>query len=714
LEVIAGITVLAFSMVGAAQSAGQTPLAGEGIPQFVDPLPGLSVKGGAITVVDGTQPVTLSMCEFQANVLPTGTFAPGVKPLTWVWGYVPGRTCPTEPRGTYIGPVIVASRGTPTEVTFLNQLGSTATTHALAYKNSVDQTLHWADPFGQMCQMSLMPGMLPEPPCDQPYDGPIPAVVHLHGGEIPAVLDGGPDAWFTSDGQIHGPAYYTRNPTTDPANGAVYRYPNSQEAGPVWFHDHTLGATRLNVYMGLAGAYILQDPAQKLPTNLTPLTDIIPLVIQDRMFDTDGQLYFPADPLNPEHPSWVPEFLGDTIAVNGKVWPYTTVEPKRYRFLILNGSNARSYTLAFNVPARRLAPIFWQIGTDGGYLDWLVPMQSLTLMPGERAEVIIDFSLFLAGDRLTLTNSANAPLPSGDPVDPLTTAKVMQFRVGQCTSGKCRLSDRSYNPLFFQPLRKGAQRIQRLVDPRRGVPVVPIQETRQLTLNEVVREEPITVDGRTFDGGPLEILVNNTTWAGAEMGKEPRPDFVPVTVGGQTLYLSETPAEGDTEVWEFVNLTMDTHPMHLHLVQFQVLNRQAFDAMAYEMEYGMAFPSGEYQPGYGPPLDYFTGNPRALGGNPDVTPFLQGKPIPPARNEAGWKDTVQAPPGFVTRIAVRWAPTDTPTWKRGSYLFDPNALGYGYVWHCHIVDHEDNEMMRPDIVIPNPDAVRSILPGRDF
>ncbi len=216
---------------------------------------------------------------------------------------------------------------------------------------------------------------------------------------------------------------------------------------------------------------------------------------------------------------------------------------------------------------------------------------------------------------------------------------------------------------------------------------------------------------------------------------ENRPDF---TVDGTGKnYLSELPNEGETEIWEIVNLTADAHPIHLHLVQFQLMNRQNFDVNKYSAAYAAAFPGGGYDPmtgqpyaagvfipGFGPPLDYNTGSARALGGNPDIAAvdakgkilYLKSKPTPPLPQEAGWKDTVVAYPGQVTRIVVRWAPTDLPAntpVANATFPFDPHG-GHGYVWHCHIVDHEDNEMMRPDEVVPNTGAARTYIKGVDY
>jgi len=684
------ILTSSFALGSAAEAQVQTPLAGSAIPQFVDPLP-------IPTIVSGDADLTLRMCEFKANVLPTGTFAPFVAPETWVWGYHPG-PCPQTTQPTYIGPVIVATRDTPTRVTFLNELGTTATSNVLAYTRSTDQTLHWADPLhaeANHCahQATMFPGQPPVGECAENYAGPIPAVVHLHGGEVPPQLDGGPDSWFTSDGGSRGHAFYSY-PGTGTGNDAVYRYPNTQEAAPIWFHDHTLGATRLNVYAGLAGAYVITDPPRD-PANLPP---IVPLVIQDRSFDTTGQLYFHAGaPFipNPDHPFWVPEFTGDTIAVNGKVWPFFDVEPRRYRFLFLNGSNARAYELFLTNPVTKVnGPPLWQVATDGGYLDVPVKidpnapkgqLQKLVIMPGERADVIIDFAGQLPGTTLIIRNVAKTPFPNGATAPGSTVGRILQFRVVAGTGA----ADTTFDPASGGALRAP---LVRLVNPATGTlaPGVTPAVKRQLTLNEVMGP-----------GGPLEVVLNNTKWSGLRPDGSVRPDFTAVTVGGVTSYYSELPGEGTTEVWEVINLTADAHPIHTHLTQVQVLNRQRFDGAKYLAAYTAAFGGVAMPDGYGPPADYGAPNADgALGGNPAVGPFLKGVPAPPAANEAGWKDTVIMLPGEVTRIAVRFAPTDRPVGDPDLfYPFEPNG-GHGYVWHCHIIDHEDNEMMRPYAVTP--------------
>jgi spore coat protein A len=723
----------------------QAALEGSAIPQFVDPLPLLDLTAsgtiGIDTLVAGAAEIELHMREFKANVMPTGFVPANGQPYagTSVFGYINGPTAPTTVRATYTGPVIVATRGLPTQIRYVNDLGVADPTFSnplasqvFAFVNSTDQTLHWADPLGMetnMCAHMIQPGMPPMPPCDEHYAGPIPAVPHLHGGYVPPPIDGGPDGWFTSDGLYHGHGYYTDPLVAAAPNSQVLRYPNDQEAAMIWFHDHLLGGTRINVYCGLAGVYPIIDPNMVLPTGLHPIglqqgaggpVDLlVPLVIQDRMFDTNGELLFPNQGINPEHPYWIPEFLGDTICVNGKVWPYLEVEPRRYRFLFVDGSNARPYELFLVNPVTKvMGPPLWQIGTDGGYLDAPVKLdpnlgQRLVILPGERAGVIVDFAGLAPGTTLLLRNIAKAPYPSGDPPMGTTTGRIMQFRIVAPPPG---FTDQSYDPASGIPLRTGGQQIVRLVNPANGTLAndVTVAHHRQMTLNEVIGMP----ESEEFEGGPLEILVNNTKWSGEQAGGGIRPDFTPITLNGITTYFSEVPLEGTTEVWEIINLTADTHPMHTHLIQCQILNRRAFDVKKYTTVYDAAFPGGAYIPGYGPPLDYNTGNPLALGGNPDITPFLKGPIMPPAANEAGWKDTMQCPPGTVTRFVARFAPQSTPVVPADpaalNFPFDPFALNYNYVWHCHIVDHEDNEMMRPYVVMPASGAVRTYVQGMDY
>jgi spore coat protein A len=654
--------------VRAAFLVPQSPLAGKFIPKYVDPMPNFA---GAR--VDGTMPITVSVEEISQQVLPAAF------PATTVWAY---RVGPRPP--FYPGYTIEAFRGTPTMVTYENNLSLLP---ALEESITVDQTIHWANPLG-------LP--MHDPQRRQPYQGPPPIAIHLHGGEVPSDVDGGPDSWFTPGFGIVGPGY----------TGNVYNYPNSQEATTLWFHDHVLGETRLNVYRGLAGFYLLRD-LDSIDTGI-PMPGGLPagayemgIVFQDRQFDTTGQLLFPdgypgglnGDPPNPDiHPFWIPEFFGDVMVVNGKAWPYLEVEPRRYRFRFLNGCNSRF--LLLNFVGHGSGPKLWQIGTDGGLLNAPVLLnKGLFLAPGERADVIIDFAQFY-GQTFTVRNSAKAPYPKGSPPDPQTNGQVMQFRVVIPLSSQ----DDSYNPANGGSLRPSNPII--ILNP--AVTGRAADQKRQLTLVEVEEE-----------GGPIEVLVNNTKWSGIEEGSMP-PTPVPGSIpDGHGNYLTEFPRVGSTEVWEIINLTGDAHPIHLHLVQFQILNRQAFNADRYEKYYESLFPGGtfggedyepgEFIPGYGPPQYYLTPNGAgAIGGNPDVTPYLQGPVMAPDPEELGWKDTFKMYPGQVTRVVVRWAPLDVAVADvspgMNLYPFDPTE-GPGYVWHCHIIDHEDNEMMRPYAVV---------------
>jgi FtsP/CotA-like multicopper oxidase with cupredoxin domain len=579
-----------------------------------------------------------------------------------VWGYqTDGNPTPTALNGaqkTYINPVVVATRHVPTKITWVNELPTGADSFTY-WEDWTDQTLHWADPFNLAHD---------DPARLLHYTGQVPAVAHLHGGEVPPQLDGGPDAWFTTappnGGDQHGHAYWAGAGGSG-GNTAVYNYPNTQEAAPIWFHDHALGITRINVYAGIAGAYLLLDDANPWPIDPTR---IVPMVIQDRMFDTNGQLFFPNAGINPKHPFWVPEFEGDVICVNGKVWPKLTVKPARYAFWFLNGSNARTYEFSLVDPVSdNPGPAMWVIGTDGGLLDAPVmidpALAKLAMMPGERYLVMMDFTGFgpgdLAPDGVTaysgewlMRNTAKTPFPAGVAPGGTTTGRIMKFVVDPAST----LPDEAYNPAGGGALRTP---MVRLANPATGAPGagVTVDKTRQLTLNEVMGA-----------GGPLAALVNNTKWDGK------RPDGSVVNGGvvgpdGATYY-TELPTEGETELWEIVNLTADAHPIHLHLVQFQLMNRQRFNVNKYMAAYDATFPGGVYTPDYGPPLAYDpVSNPQSggkWGGNPDVGTlkkggrplYLQGPAKPPLPEEAGWKDTVIMYPGEVTRILVRWAPTD--------------------------------------------------------
>ncbi len=585
------------------------------IPKYVNQLPKPAVYQPHIRRKKSTKGTCktehfykIDISEFDQQLLPPGF------PKTRVWGYgglIKDRmTGKVRYSRSTPGATFEAIRGVPVRVKWINRLGGK---HLFA----VDPTIHWANP-NKMPQNPPKPWP-PFPPGFLQAQFPVPIVTHLHGGENEPASDGHPEAWFTFNGK-RGAAYKT----------SKYYYPNEQQPATLWYHDHTLGITRLNVYAGLAGFYLLRD---KHPTSLEKKLCLpsgryeIPLVIQDRMFKTDGSLLFDTVGVNPDiHPYWTPEFFGDTIMVNGKVWPNLNVSRRQYRFRILNGSNARVYNLKMSNGMS-----FIQIGSDGGFLPRPVELTSLLLGPGERADILVNFSHVPPGTKILLLNDANAPFPDGQSPDPNTVGQIMQFTVPE-------YARKSVNP-------------KELPDKLNKMPIFTPDKERILTLNEVMGPN-----------GPIMVLLNGQMWSAP---------------------ISETPRVGSTEEWVIANLTADSHPIHLHLVQFQLLNRQFFDVGRYMLAW-------EKVNGTEPLMHPTHEVP--------VEPFLLGKPIRPNENELGWKDTVLMHPNQVTRIRVRFAPQDVPTncVKPGENLFpfDPTAEP-GYVWHCHILDHEDNEMMRP-------------------
>ena len=513
---------------------------------------------------------------------------------------------PTAETASWPAPTFETVRDVPISVRWTNHLPSPS---FLAY--AIDPTLHMA----------------------RPGHG-VPMVVHLHGGATEPQSDGHPEAWFTPDFAEKGPAWKKE----------VYTYTNRQLPTTLWYHDHALGLTRLGMFAGLAGMYLIRDPGRE-PAGLPSGRYEVPLIIQDRMLNGDGSLLYPSQGLNPEHPIWMPEFFGDLVAVNGKIWPYLEVEPRKYRFRILDASNSRFYRLALAERATGApGPAFQQIGSDGGYLESPVrladPAESesppLLIAPAERADVIVDFGGLKPGAELILRNTARAPFPGGDPVDPNTVGQVMLFRVVPLTS-----PDQSVIPEHLGPITRLSE------------PIL----TRTLDLEEL--------EGAN---GPLAVLLDGAMWDD------------PIT---------ETPQVGTTEAWEIFNTTEDTHPIHIHLVQFQVQSRQKFDVDA--------FLAARHGGG---------GSSRAAAARAShdgSRGFRIGRPRPPDPNERGWKDTFRMNPGEVTRVIARFSPQD----NRPAYAFDATAEP-GYVWHCHILEHEDNEMMRPyKLSSPAPASFRA-------
>jgi len=622
------------------------------IPKFTNQLLGPPPVWTYTVDGSGAHVYTIEVKQTTQQILPTTDVKGNPLGSTTVWAYAGNIMGGGYYAGTP-GATFEATRDLPIKVKWINNLkiGGNPLNHLFA----VDPTLHWANPNGIDHMLAMQLAMtLGAPPFPPGYNGhpyaapgtavnlnpflwnaqsPVPIITHLHGGEVQSTSDGHPDAWFTPGGQ-HGPAWNSIDPAD--TNAATFYYPNAQPPTTLWYHDHALGITRINVMSGLAGFYLLRETADPVETvlkakGILPAYEM-PLAIQDRTFQPNGEFYFPSVGINPEHPYWLPEFFGDTIMVNGLVWPNMDVKQGWYRFRLLDGSNARFYTLSFS---NRMS--FWQIGSDGGYLKAPVQLQQITIAPGERADILVDFTNVPLNTKIILKNTAKAPFPGGAPASSLTVGEIMQFTV-TATSAQLAFNPATSLPAPLNPTLTGV-----------AWPTLPAGTTnpRYLVLFEVMGA-----------GGPLEILLNGQKW------------MAPV---------SETPKLGTIEDWVIINPTADTHPIHLHLVQFQLVYRQQFFASKYVKDWTAL---------NGMPPFYWTPQPL----NPTL--YLKGAPVFAPPNEQGWKDTIQMNPGEITVIRVRYASLDGT-----AYPF-PAPTGPGYVWHCHILDHEDNEMMRPYTVVP--------------
>jgi len=485
-------------------------------------------------------------------------------PPTPIWAYDDGSGL-VDQAGSF-GMAVVARSGTPVDISFTHNLPAT------------------------------YPTWLPVDTRETPLGNQVRLMTHLHGGFVAADSDGNP--WITPNGFGRGETqtvHYTNQLPEMPAS-------------LLWFHDHGLGTTRLNVLAGLAAAYILRDEfdtgAEPNPIGIPGGRYEIPLVIQDRQFNPDGTFLYPRSDI--PGVVWIGEYFGDVMLVNGKVWPFLEIEPRLYRFRILNGCNARILNL--DLGGARM----WQIGAEGGMWDIPVPIKRIVLAPAERADVLVDFSSF-AGAMLPMKN-LTPPRPVSSPAPPLT--QVMQLRVGSRVT------------------HAGPSLIPMNLPGRAANLAGPVAMTRYVTLNEI--------GAGTSDW----VLLLNA----ADFEEAP----------------TETPRVGTVEDWVYINLTGDTHPMHTHLVTCQVVGRTPFDAVAYQAAY-----SGR----------------RGVIDGIDPTSFATGPMEPPDPTERGVKDTVKVNPGYFTTVRAKY---DLPTG-----MTTPQT----YVYHCHILEHEDNDMMRPFTVM---------------
>jgi FtsP/CotA-like multicopper oxidase with cupredoxin domain len=736
-------------------------------------------------------PVTPVTVAFPQGACPAGTQwlglrvppntrrTPGLPMCTPVWGYSQVNAAGTyalNGSSTYPSMSFRALKGRPVKVKWIN--------------NTPDQHLFCPQPQNPNVPCAIDRTLMGTQGATNPFGSaqqPDNAmVVHLHGGEIPPDSDGMAELWFGNanssaayaaggsvgpsvTGPVSGsqsgalqnidPAFDTStvaagltgasngievgNLVRPAGNSAIYNYPMVQDAAPIWYHDHALGKTRINVAAGPAGFFFIEDPVKEKALGLPPRGDCsvagvlknagvatkasacfdLPIAIQDRAFNIDGTINFPNglgqvapagavgwNPLTPGpnptvHPQWVPEYFGDIPVVNGVIWPKVKVENRPYRFRLLDGSNARCYTLGL-VTNQGNAPTFQVIGSDQGYLPRPANVRSITMCPGERYDVVIDFSRIQLGSKVTVTNTAAAPFPVGIAPAAGTAfagmAQILQFQVVA--------ADATNLPAVAA--RPAAWRAPTALVARTAL--VANAPARQMVLNEVL--DPVSLF-------PLRVQIDGKRFEDA---------------------VTETPKRGSIETWTIVNTTVDAHPMHLHLVKFQVVSRQTFNLIGYQGVLGAVDAAA---------------NPQKFNLAAPVKPFLTGVARAALASEAGWKDTAISYPGEVLTVIARWdgdwadtgtgAPCTSGTLcNPAAATFtstDPNAASatFGtpvavttpvidpatglqaidpitalpvtapvatpfwepvtagpYVWHCHIVDHEDNEMMRPLLVLP--------------
>ncbi|HKG95920.1 MAG TPA: multicopper oxidase domain-containing protein [Gemmatimonadaceae bacterium] len=577
-----------------------------------DPITGLPVIDPVTGVVQqATAPLyDFSMVALTQSLHPSLGVATGGTP---VWGYKALWTDGVV-RPFYPGPTIEATRGQAVAVRWSNNLPAT-----YLIPGVIDNTLD---------------GMI------DPTTGlPLPAVrvvSHRHGGEQPSAIDGIPHQWYVQSPPVAGDPYPTGG-TGSGFKGDLYVYPNDQTPTTLWYHDHAMGVTRTNVYAGLAGFWLLRDPNEAslgLPSGKYEY----PLAIQDRTFNRDGTLYYPPAPIQPE-------VFGDTIVVNSQVWPKLAADPKRYRFRLLNGCTARFLRMRFietDATGKPLTknkkivqgPSLWQIGTDGGFLPAPVEigtaLNPIVIGPGERYDVLVDFGgadalgVPWAGRFFLMYNDAGTPF-SNTPSTKGAIPEIFLVAVGAAGTGGADTSTPIANlTLPAAPLPNPAAAVR----------------TRNITLNELMLGKGLVtaINGVGYMSNPLTMAPAAPT---------------------------EMPKVGDTEIWNLVNMTVDTHPIHLHHSMFRIVKRQAIDPLAYAAADALVAP----------------GDPN----RPDPFQFLLpgSVPLPPAANEAGLKDTVRANPAEVVQFAITF-----------------NTYAGEYVYHCHILEHEEHDMMRPLIVQP--------------
>jgi spore coat protein A len=718
------------------------------IPKYVTPLviPPVMKNTGA------ANDYAIAVRQFQQQILPGGIWNTinarhDAFPPTTVWSYGPNVDPVPDSAGlggaagvapapnsqfNYPAYTIETTANHPVTVRWINDLVDRKTGRFLHHLLPIDQTLHWANP-PMRCidgtRRTDCRGFVPER-----YTGPVPIVTHVHGAHVEGHSDGYPEAWWLPAATNIPAAYATKGRLFDDASGANpgnlgyadYTYRNDQPAATLWYHDHTLGMTRSNVYAGPAGFWLIRGGPYDHPTVAGSGDDAVlpgpppvpgesvldlnvpgnavrnmiramPIAIQDRAFNADGSLFYPEDraffegveprqlkiPFLPNRrsdisPIWNPEAFFNVMVVNGVSWPRLEVAPALYRFRLLNGCNSRFLWLKFDDPAVEV----WQIGAEQGFLPAPVLTNGqdldgssdgtaqLLMALAERADVIVDFRGLADGTEVTLLNiGPDEPFGGGkpgmdfDPADPATTGKVMRFVVNDDLLGASPTDPGGATPATDPAL---------LVLNAEGA-LGATDESRDVSLNEEIsenvcattlangtirriasvkpgpdfEEECQEAGGDSF--GPESALLGTIDTSGGDpvgiplMWTDTTGASTPVDVTLQSgvtvqVNVTENPRKGEIEEWSIYNFTEDAHPIHLHLVRFEVTGRIGID-----------------------------GSPSVVGNAP--------RP-----GETGYKDTVIAYPDEITRVKAR---------------FDIAGL---YVWHCHIVEHEDNEMMRPYVV----------------
>ncbi len=536
-------------------------------------------------------------------------------PVSRIWGF----------EGMVPGPTIEADRGRPVTVEWRNELEGPFPVVDTVAPEPAD-----ADGVPVQC----VPGLSGGEPDENVAALRGHTVVHLHGGLTPASDDGWAENLFA------------------PGQPALFRYPMDQRSALLWYHDHVMGITKLDVYAGLAGLWIVRDDVERglgLPQG-PPFE--VPLLIQDRNFDLDEQGRLTGRLLHKTDPDVMEAFPPFTI-VNGKVWPVLEVRPATYRFRVLNGSNARTYRLVLLRDGVPELERITQIGTDHGLLraPVAVPADGLVLASAERADLLVDFSDLAPGSELTVLNTAAAPfdgssVPAADAESAadldglLPYPQVLRLRVaGEATVS--RSIPRELATDYELPAAEAVPGAR-----RRAIALVEREmdgEPNMLTM----RELGIASDS---EAGPVVSI--------ADAGETTRYRVVAAHFEDTTTFF---PMLGEDEVWQLINLTGDTHPIHVHLDPFQILARRP---IRYEI------PDG----GIGE---------RDLA----ATVTLERDPDDELDhaiddNERGLKDTIRVNPNEIVEIAVHF-----------------NTYSGRYMYHCHILEHEDRDMMRPFVTM---------------